>query len=110
MSFKEFFSEWEMFDDGHTFVISGEDFTKEEVLEELKKAILTWPKYQAVRATVDDITEDRVRYQFAEVFGHDVEPGDHLWMLGAKGRGSKKVWVIDMWNLSNFKSSSLSGE
>lgn len=101
--FKEFFKEWVMFDDGHTFVISAEDYTKEQALLELEKDILTWPKYQAVRAFESDLKEDRVQFKFGmdqdlDFMGHPMPK----WYLGSSGKRSKKVWVIDMWDTSNF--------
>lgn len=99
-AFKEMFKEWVMFTDGHTFVISKEDYTKEQALSELKKDILTWSKYQNTVVELADIHEDRVQFKFGldqelDYLGHP-QP---MWYLGSTGKRSKAVWVIDMWDL-----------
>jgi len=101
--FKEMFSEWVLFNDGHTFAISAE-LTKEQAMEELKKDVLTWSKYQGVIVEEADFRSDRVQFKF----GLDQEP-DYLghpqpmWYLGSKGKKSKAVWVLDMWDLISDK-------
>lgn len=91
--FNEFFDNWVRFEDSYQFAISAELFNKEQALEELKKDILTWPMYQGVEITTDDLKEDRMRFQFRE--GWENEDGPY-WQQGAKGKGSKPVWLINM--------------
>lgn len=86
--FKKMFSEPVSFSEGG-WVISREDFTKEEAIEIFKEC--TGDEF-------DSIYEDRVKFcmngsdQDAEDFHGKQQP---MWYQGITGRNSKKVWVIN---------------
>lgn len=86
MKFDEFFDEPQCFSDG-SYVIHGK-YSREEAAEILSE-------YLDDDVHPDDLEEDAVRYGFPPEGAEDGDRLGNAWWGGARGRGSKKVWVLE---------------
>lgn len=105
--FNSFFDEPILFDENSEFVISAELYSKEEAYEHFKKEVDSWGQAEDGGSrwqpfTVDDIKEERVRYccqGYDDTYFNNKPVPLCAWWLGAKGKGSKPVWVLQIYRV-----------
>ena len=92
-AFNKFMCDWQRFDDG-TYVLSAELFpTKEDALQKLHDEFDDWGDNIIKDYTLDDISDDMVRFCCQGIDYENGEPAC-MWWLGARDKkGAKPVWT-----------------
>jgi hypothetical protein len=96
--FNQQFDQPLLFQENSEWVISRELYTKEEAFSLFKEEIDGWGQHtdggsRWNKYTIDDITENLVRF-CRQGDGYE---SDLAWWLDAKGKGSKPVWVLQLY-------------
>lgn len=104
--FNQFFDQPLRFDENSEWVLSAELYTKEEAYQLFREEIDGWGQHEEDNGsrwqpfTIENITEDRVRYccqGYDETYYNNKPVPLCAWWLGQTGKGSKPVWVLQVY-------------